>query len=68
MLEQGALLWEWLREGADFRVCGDACRMAKDVDTALRQVIRIHGCLSHDEADAYVSRMTQEKRYVRDVY
>jgi sulfite reductase (NADPH) flavoprotein alpha-component len=68
MIEQGAQLWAWLQEGAHFYVCGDASRMAKDVDAALRRVIEVHGGLPTEEADAYVSAMTREKRYVRDVY
>jgi sulfite reductase (NADPH) flavoprotein alpha-component len=68
MVEQGEQLWSWLQEGAHFYVCGDANQMAKDVDTALRQVAQQHGALSADEAGAYVTKMAQEKRYVRDVY
>ncbi|MDQ8024081.1 MAG: sulfite reductase subunit alpha [Moraxellaceae bacterium] len=68
MLEHGAELWRWLEEGATFAVCGDASRMAKDVDQALRQVIQQHGGLSADDAAAYVAKMGQTKRYVRDVY
>jgi sulfite reductase (NADPH) flavoprotein alpha-component len=68
MLERGAELWRWLDRGAHFYVCGDAERMAKDVDIVLRMVVAQHGGLSEAEADAYVTRMSQEKRYVRDVY
>ncbi len=65
MLEQGAQLWEWLQAGACFYVCGDAQRMAKDVDAALRQVIVEHGAV---DAEAYMQMLTQTKRYRRDVY
>ena len=68
MMEQGAQLWAWLEEGAHFCVCGDASRMAKDVDTALKQVIQDHGSLSREAAETYVSKMAADKRYVRDVY
>jgi sulfite reductase (NADPH) flavoprotein alpha-component len=68
MIEHGAQLWAWLQEGARFYVCGDASRMAKDVDTALRRVVEDHGGMTPEEADAYVTSMTREKRYVRDVY
>ncbi|WP_233833188.1 bifunctional nitrate reductase/sulfite reductase flavoprotein subunit alpha [Paraburkholderia sp. ZP32-5] len=68
MREHGAQLWAWLEEGAHFYVCGDANRMARDVDTALKQVVATHGGMSDDDALDYVSRMTREKRYARDVY
>jgi sulfite reductase (NADPH) flavoprotein alpha-component len=68
MIENGALMWRWLQEGAHFYVCGDANRMAKDVDAALRQVAETHGGLGRDAAAAYVAGMAQEKRYLRDVY
>ncbi|MGE8658010.1 MAG: molybdopterin-dependent oxidoreductase [Achromobacter sp.] len=68
MREHGAQLWAWLQEGAHFYVCGDAARMAKDVDAMLRQVAREHGGLDAQAAAAYVARLTAEKRYVRDVY
>ncbi|WP_138751297.1 sulfite reductase subunit alpha [Paenibacillus sinopodophylli] len=68
MLENGAELWAWLQEGAHFYVCGDANRMAKDVDAALKQVIQQHGGKSSEEADQFVKEMSQNKRYARDVY
>ncbi|MBM3111637.1 bifunctional nitrate reductase/sulfite reductase flavoprotein subunit alpha [Pseudomonas arcuscaelestis] len=68
MLEQGAELWRWLEEGGHFYVCGDAERMARDVDAALRQVITKHGAMNVDQADAYVAEMSRNKRYLRDVY
>ncbi|MCO6055355.1 sulfite reductase subunit alpha [Pseudomonas sp. MOB-449] len=68
MLEQGAELWRWLEDGAHFYVCGDASRMARDVDAALKTVVREHGGLSAADAEAYVSAMARDKRYVRDVY
>jgi sulfite reductase (NADPH) flavoprotein alpha-component len=68
MREQGARLWAWLEEGASVFVCGDASRMAKDVDAALREVVATHGRLTTEEATAYVKRLTTDRRYVRDVY
>jgi len=68
MVEQGAELWRWLDEGAHFYVCGDATRMAKDVDAALKHVVASHGGMSDELAAAYVAKMSSDKRYVRDVY
>ncbi|MEU2336919.1 bifunctional nitrate reductase/sulfite reductase flavoprotein subunit alpha [Streptomyces sp. NPDC013172] len=68
MREHGPHLWSWLQDGAHFYVCGDASRMAKDVDRALRDVAAVHGGLTEDEATAYVKQLAAEKRYVRDVY
>ncbi|MFF9852313.1 molybdopterin-dependent oxidoreductase [Streptomyces litmocidini] len=68
MRENGARLWQWLRDGAHFYVCGDAERMAKDVDRALRDVVAAHGGMDADEAAAYVRRLATDRRYVRDVY
>jgi sulfite reductase (NADPH) flavoprotein alpha-component len=61
-------IWQWLEEGGHFYVCGDASRMAKDVDAALHQVIQTAGGKSADEAAAYVADMKKNKRYQRDVY
>ncbi|MEU1028257.1 bifunctional nitrate reductase/sulfite reductase flavoprotein subunit alpha [Streptomyces mirabilis] len=68
MREHGPELWHWLQDGARFYVCGDASRMAKDVDRALRDIAVTHGGLSETEATAYVKQLAAEKRYVRDVY
>jgi sulfite reductase (NADPH) flavoprotein alpha-component len=68
MREQGAQLWAWLEEGAHFYVCGDASRMARDVDATLKHVVAQHGGMSEERAAEYVSRLAREKRYVRDVY
>ncbi|MNM83802.1 Sulfite reductase [NADPH] flavoprotein alpha-component [compost metagenome] len=68
MREQGAALWEWLETGAHFYVCGDASRMAKDVDAELKDVVQQHGGMSAEAAASYVARMSADKRYVRDVY
>jgi len=68
MREHGARLWSWLQDGAHFYVCGDATRMAKDVDRALRDVVTAHGGLDEERASAYVRQLAADRRYVRDVY
>ena len=68
MLENGPELWSWLENGAHLYVCGDASRMAKDVDAALHQVCETAGSLSEDAAAEYVAKLKAEKRYQRDVY
>ena len=68
MREQGEKLFQWLEAGGYFFVCGDARRMAADVDRALHKVIEQHGGKSADEAKQYVKRLQLQKRYVRDVY
>jgi sulfite reductase (NADPH) flavoprotein alpha-component len=68
MIQNGGELWSWLQDGAAFYVCGDASRMAKDVDQALLKVAEQHGGLSSDEAAAFISQLKKEKRYLRDVY
>jgi sulfite reductase (NADPH) flavoprotein alpha-component len=68
MLQQGAELWSWLSSGAAFYVCGDASRMAKDVDQALLKIAETHGKLSAEDAAAFISQLKKEKRYLRDVY
>ena len=68
MLEEAAELWAWLKEGAHFYVCGDATRMAKDVEAALHRVIETAGGMSAEAAAEQVQRMRAEKRYQRDVY
>ncbi|MEU8075218.1 bifunctional nitrate reductase/sulfite reductase flavoprotein subunit alpha [Catellatospora citrea] len=68
MREHGAQLWAWLRDGAHFYVCGDAGRMAKDVDAALREIVAVHGRLDPDAATAYVKQLAVDRRYLRDVY
>jgi NADPH-dependent sulfite reductase flavoprotein alpha-component len=68
MREHGPLLWSWLQDGAHFYVCGDASRMAKDVDRALLEIAGVHGGLGEAEAAAYVKQLAADKRYVRDVY
>jgi sulfite reductase (NADPH) flavoprotein alpha-component len=68
MLKQGAEMWKWLQDGAAFYVCGDASRMAKDVDAALLVIAREHGKLTEEAAAAYITQLKKDKRYLRDVY
>ncbi|WP_329285937.1 bifunctional nitrate reductase/sulfite reductase flavoprotein subunit alpha [Streptomyces sp. NBC_00691] len=68
MREHGPQLWSWLQSGAHFYVCGDAARMAKDVDRALRDIAVAHGGLDEESAGVYVKQLAADKRYVRDVY
>jgi sulfite reductase (NADPH) flavoprotein alpha-component len=68
MRENAAELWSWLKGGAHFYVCGDAKRMAKDVDTALHHIISQQGGMTAEGAIDYVKQMKKDKRYQRDVY
>ena len=68
MQQNAAELWRWLEDGAHFYVCGDAKRMAKDVDDTLHAVIREAGGRTEDGAKDYVAAMKKNKRYQRDVY
>jgi sulfite reductase (NADPH) flavoprotein alpha-component len=68
MIEQGAEIWKWLDEGGHFTVCGDASRMAKDVDAALHQIVALHGNKGEDGAKEYVAQMSRDGRYGKDVY
>ncbi len=69
LMEQNAeQLWQWLEQGAAFYVCGDAQRMAKDVEKALLSLIEKYGERSPEQAKAYLAAMKAEKRYQRDVY
>ena len=68
MLEHAAELYDWLESGAHLYVCGDASRMARDVDTALHWVIERASGRSREHAAEYVRALTASKRYCRDVY
>ena len=68
MREKSKEMFEWLERGAHFYVCGDATRMAKDVDSALREIIAQEGKMTPENADIYVNNLKREKRYLRDVY
>ncbi|CNK74960.1 NADPH-dependent assimilatory sulfite reductase flavoprotein subunit [Yersinia frederiksenii] len=66
--EQGAELWRWIQEGAHIYVCGDANRMAKDVEQVLLDVVAEHGAMDTEQADEYLSELRLARRYQRDVY
>ena len=66
--ECAAEVWNWLQQGAHIYVCGDAARMARDVENALIEVIETQGKLSRDEAEDYLNDLREDKRYQRDVY
>lgn len=68
MRENGAELWRWIDSGAHFYVCGDATRMARDVDTTLHDIISEHGGKTIEQAAEYVRQMKKDRRYQRDVY
>ena len=68
MLEKKGQMWSWLNEGAVFYVCGDASRMAKDVDQALRTIAQDEGQMSEEDAAGWVKGLQKEKRYLKDVY
>ena len=68
MLENAKELWAWLEEGAYFYVCGDAHRMAKDVETTLQQIVQEQAAISEEAAKAYVKNLRTQKRYLADVY
>ena len=66
--QQGAELWRWINDGAHIYVCGDANRMAKDVEQALLEVIAEFGGMDIEAADEFLSELRVERRYQRDVY
>ena len=69
MTENAAEIWKWIDgEGAHFFVCGDARRMAKDVDATLRTIVREQGGKNVEQANEYVEKLKSDKRYKRDVY
>ncbi|MEM7438324.1 MAG: sulfite reductase subunit alpha [Pseudomonadota bacterium] len=68
MIENGKDVFALLEDGGHFYVCGDATRMAKDVDAALHEIVETHGGMNADAAIDYINALKKEKRYVRDVY
>ncbi|MCK0145345.1 assimilatory sulfite reductase (NADPH) flavoprotein subunit [Arenibacter sp. F26102] len=68
MLENGKELFEWLEKGAHFYVCGDAQKMAKDVDIALKQIIHQQGGITIEKAEEYVKNLQIANRYQADIY
>ena len=68
MREHAAELWQWLQEGAYFFVCGDASRMAHDVHQTLIEIVAQQGPMSDNAATALIDKLSNDRRYVRDVY
>lgn len=68
MWENAAEIFDWLQDGAHVYVCGDAGRMAKDVDTTLRALVAQCGAMDEAAAHAYVNELIKSHRYLRDVY
>ena len=68
MREKQRQLWNWLQEGAIFYVCGDASRMAKDVDQALVSIAQEEGAMSENEASDWIKLLQKQRRYLKDVY
>jgi sulfite reductase (NADPH) flavoprotein alpha-component len=68
MREVGRELWSWLAEGAHVYICGDAKRMAKDVERALVDIVAQFGARSTDEAIAFVGDLKRKGRFQQDVY
>ncbi len=68
LTEHGKAVWEWLEQGAHVYVCGDAMHMAKDVESALLQLIEEHGNKSAEDAKKYLVDLRKAKRYQKDVY
>ncbi len=68
MREIGPALWQWLENGAHLYICGDAKRMAKDVEAALIEIVAAHGRRSAEKAVGVVSALKKAGRYQADVY
>lgn len=68
MMENAADIFHWIQQGSFVFVCGDAKRMAKDVDATLQQIIQEQGHMTEEEAKAYMKKLRSDKRYLRDVY
>jgi sulfite reductase (NADPH) flavoprotein alpha-component len=68
MREAGPELWAWLKDGAHFYVCGDAKRMAKDVERALVDIVAQFGARTTDEAVSFIAELKKRGRYQQDVY
>jgi sulfite reductase (NADPH) flavoprotein alpha-component len=68
LLERAAELWAWLEDGAHLYVCGDAQRMARDVDAGLSYILAKEGRMDAAAAKAYLAHLAAEGRYQKDVY
>ena len=67
-MQKAAQLWAWLQQGAFVYVCGDASRMAKDVDRTLHRIAQEQGGMSLDVAELYMQALRGDRRYQRDIY
>ena len=68
LLQNSTDLWSWLQDGAYLYLCGDATRMAKDVEATLHKIAEEQGKLAPQEAKAFIKQLRQEKRFLLDVY
>jgi sulfite reductase (NADPH) flavoprotein alpha-component len=68
MRQSGGDLWAWIAAGAYFYVCGDAKRMAKDVERAMVDIVAEYGARNVDDAIAFVAALKKAGRYQQDVY
>ena len=68
MMQNSKLFWDWLKDGANVYVCGDASHMGKDVHATLEEIIRKEGNMSAECAEDYVSALKEQHRYHRDLY
>jgi sulfite reductase (NADPH) flavoprotein alpha-component len=68
MMQNARQIWQWIDEGAFLYVCGDAARMAKDVDRTLREIVQEQGGRQPDDAESYIQTLKDDRRYQRDVY
>jgi sulfite reductase (NADPH) flavoprotein alpha-component len=68
IIEHAEEFYAWLEEGGFIYFCGDASRMAKDVDVAIHKAVEVAAGISEEEAARYVADLKKAKRYLRDVY
>ena len=66
--EQGAEIWQWLQQGAHLYVCGDASKMAHDVQQTLLDIVAQHGGMDAAQSEVYLDELRAAQRYQRDVY
>lgn len=66
--QHGSEVWQWLQDGAHLYICGDANRMAKDVQQALLDIVQQYGAKTAQQAQAYLDELRVAKRYQKDVY
>jgi sulfite reductase (NADPH) flavoprotein alpha-component len=68
MYEQRKALWQWIEEGAYLYLCGNADKMAKDVDAMLHRIVHEEGHMSEEDSRLYIKKLRIDKRYLADVY